>query len=53
MTIPNPRVHATTQRIVDDHFAQERPHLLPFPLHPSDALLTVERKHTGKAVFIV
>ena len=41
---PNLRVHATTQRVVDDHFAEERPHLLPFPLHPYDAVLTVERR---------
>lgn len=36
-TIANPRVHATTQRVVDEHFAEERPHLLPLPAQPYDA----------------
>ena len=30
-TIANPRVHATTQRIVDEHFAEEQQQLLPLP----------------------
>jgi transposase len=48
-TIANPRIHATTQRIVDEHFAEERPHLLALPARPYDAVLTVERRisHEG------
>lgn len=48
-TIANPRVHATTGRVVDEHFAEERPHLLPLPAHPYDAVVTVERRisHEG------
>jgi hypothetical protein len=43
-TIANPRVHATTQRIVDAHFAEERPHLLTLPARPYEAVLTVDRR---------
>lgn len=48
-TIANPRVHATTRRVVDAHFAEEKLHLLPLPAHPYDAVLTVERRisHEG------
>lgn len=48
-TIANPRRHATTQRIVDEHFAEERPHLLALPTRPYEAVLTVERRisHEG------
>lgn len=41
-TIANPRVHATTQRIVDAHFAEERPQLLALPARPYEAVLTVD-----------
>lgn len=53
VTIANPRVHATTQRVVDDHFAEERPHLLPLPLHPYDAVLTVERRISQEGMVAV
>jgi transposase len=52
-TIANPRVHATTQRVVDEHFAEERPHLLPLPLHPYDAVLTVERRISQEGMVAV
>jgi hypothetical protein len=40
----NPRRHATTRRIVDEHFTEEAPHLPALPAHPYDAVLTVERR---------
>ncbi len=43
-TIANARCHATTGRIVAEHFADERPHLRTLPAHPYDAVLTVERR---------
>ncbi len=43
-TIANPRVHATTQRVVDEHFAEEQPHLVALPARPYDAVPTVERR---------
>lgn len=48
-TIANPRRHATTQRIVDEHFAEEQPRLITLPAIPYSAVLTVERRvsHEG------
>jgi len=40
----NSRAHATTQRVVDEHFAEEQPHLLTLPALPYDAVLTIERR---------
>jgi hypothetical protein len=47
--IANPRVHATTNRVVNEAFAQEQPFLIPLPAQPYDAVLTVERRvsHEG------
>ena len=47
--IANPRVHATTRRVVDEHFAEERPALIAHPAMPYSAVLTVERRvsHEG------
>ena len=42
--IANERVHGTTNRVVSASFAEEGPHLHPLPLHPYDAVLTVERR---------
>lgn len=42
--IANPRVHGTTNRVVNEAFAEEQPHLLVLPAHPYDAVLTVERR---------
>ena len=32
-TVANPRVHATTQRVVNETFAEEKPSLKPLPSH--------------------
>jgi transposase len=47
--IANPRVHATTNRVVDAHFAEEKPALIAHPAMPYSAVLTVERRvsHEG------
>ncbi len=47
--IANPRVHATTDRIVDEAFAQEQPTLICLPAIAYSAVLTVERRisHEG------
>ena len=42
--IANPRVHATTHRVVDQHFAEERPALIAHPAIPYSAVLTIERR---------
>jgi hypothetical protein len=48
-TIANPRVHATTRRIVNEAFAEEKPALKPLPLLPYQAVLRLERRasHEG------
>jgi transposase len=43
-TVANPRVHATTKRVVNEAFAEERPHLRPLPLAPFRAVLRLERR---------
>src|SRR3954453_5577255 len=43
-TVANARVHATTRRIVEEHFAEERPALVAHPAVPYSAVLTVERR---------
>ena len=47
--VANPRVHATTGRVVDEAFAEEAEHLKPLPAIPYSAVLTVERRmsHEG------
>ena len=42
--VANPRVHATTRRVVDAAFAEERPSLRPPPAIAYNAVLTVERR---------
>lgn len=42
--IANARTHATTQRIVDEAFAEERPALQPLPALCYEAVLSVERR---------
>ncbi|MEQ9151881.1 MAG: IS21 family transposase [Parvibaculum sp.] len=42
--VANPRVHATTRRVVNEAFAEEKPHLLPLPLAPFRAVLRLERR---------
>src|SRR5271167_2632583 len=48
-TVANPRLHATTQRIVNEAFAEEKPALKPLPLAPYRAVLKLERRvsHEG------
>jgi transposase len=48
-TVANPRVHATTGRVVNDAFAEEKPHLQPLPLVPFRSVLRLERRvsHDG------
>lgn len=42
--VANPRLHATTRRIVNEAFAEERLHLRPLPLAPFRAVLRLERR---------
>ncbi len=37
-------MHATTRRVVDEHFAEERPALIAHPAIPYSAVLTIERR---------
>lgn len=48
-TVANPRRHATTGRIVNEAFAEERHHLRSLPLAPFRAVLKLERRisHEG------
>ena len=48
-TVANVRRHGTTDRIVAEHCAEERPHLLPLPAGRFDAVLRIERRlnHEG------
>jgi len=48
-TVANARVHATTERVVAEHFAQERPHLGALPAGAFNATLKLERRisHEG------
>ena len=48
-TVANVRVHGTTQRVVSEAFAAEKPDLQVLPATPFDALLKLERRvsHDG------
>jgi hypothetical protein len=48
-TVANPRRHATTQRVVNEAFAEEQPHLKTLPLAPFRSVLRLERRvsHEG------
>jgi hypothetical protein len=48
-TVANPRVHATIQRVVNEAFAEEKPHLKTLPLLPFRSVLKLERRvsHEG------
>jgi transposase len=48
-TVANPRVHATTQRVVNEAFAEEKLYLKPLPFAPYRAVLKLERRvsHEG------
>ncbi|WP_030538492.1 IS21 family transposase [Sphingobium sp. DC-2] len=47
--VANPRVHASTDRVVNEAFAEERPTLQTLPLIPFGAVLKLERRisHEG------
>jgi hypothetical protein len=47
--VANPRLDATMRRVVNDAFAEEKPHLKPLPLAPFRAVLRLERRisHEG------
>jgi transposase len=47
--VANPRVHATTKRVVNEVFAEEFPSLRPLPLVPYRTVLKLERRlsHEG------
>src|SRR4051794_11321101 len=44
--IANVRLHATTQRVVVEHFAEERGHLTALPAGPFNTVLGLERRIT-------
>ncbi len=44
--VANLRVHATTRRVVVEHFVEERPSLKPLPAGPFRAALRLERRIT-------
>ena len=44
--VANARTHATTRRVVSEHFAKERPSLRPLPAGPFQAVLRLERRIT-------
>ncbi|QKE93813.1 IS21 family transposase (plasmid) [Lichenicola cladoniae] len=44
--VANARIHATTQRVVSEHFAEERPRLQPLPAGPFQAVLRLEWRIT-------
>jgi transposase len=48
-SVANPRLHATTQRVVNEAFAEEKPHLRTLPLAPFRSVLKLERRvsHEG------
>ena len=43
-TVANPRLHATTRRVVNEAFAEERAHLRQLPLAPFRSVLRLERR---------
>jgi transposase len=44
--VANSRTHATTRRVVAEHFAEELPHLQTLPAGPFQAVLQLERRIT-------
>ncbi len=51
--VANPRTHATTRRVVLEHFAEERSSLLPLPAGPFEAVLRLERRITRDGMISV
>jgi transposase len=52
-TVANPRRHATTGRIVQEHFAEEKPYLKPLPATPFTLVLTLDRSVTREGMVSV
>jgi hypothetical protein len=52
-TVANVRVHGTTQRVITEAFAAERPALKPLPALPFQAVLKLERRVTHEGVVSV
>jgi hypothetical protein len=51
--VANVRTHATTQRVVAEHFAEERPSLKPLPAGPFQAVLRLDRRVTREGMVAV
>ena len=51
--VANRRVHATTGRVVAEHFAEERPFLKPLPAGPFNAVLGLERRISREGMISV
>ena len=49
----NPRVHATTLKVVNAAFAEERPTLIPLPLLPYRTVLRLERRISNEGMISV
>ncbi|MEG3174035.1 IS21 family transposase [Sphingomonas sp. ZB1N12] len=51
--VANPRLHATTSRVVNEAFAEEKPTLLPLPLIPFGAVLKLDRRISSEGMVSV
>jgi len=51
--VANPRVHATTRRVVNEAFAEEKPHLNTLPLAPFRSVLKLERRVSHEGIVSV
>ncbi len=51
--VANPRVHATTRRVLNEAFAEEKLHLRPLPLAPFRAVLRLERRISSEGMVSV
>jgi transposase len=52
-TVANPRVHATTRRVVMEAFAEEQSYLRPLPLAPFRSVLRLERRISREGMISV
>ena len=52
-TVANPRVHATTLKVVNEAFAEERPALISLPLLPYRTVLRLERRISNEGMISV
>lgn len=51
--VANVRTHATTKRVVAEHFAEEQPSLTPLPVGPFQAVLRLDRRITREGMISV